>query len=806
MAIADSVARLGQFRLFAGLSAAELTQIGLLFEDRTAHTGDVLYRQGEMPDSLYLVERGQIVEVGRDAANQVILRRMAEGGDLVGRRPALGNVPHQTTASALQNSSLLAISTQNLWSLLSTLPSLHDRLQRTDVVGRLMAIPLFGGFDLTQLSQIADLVQVVEYPAGQSIYSQGDPAEYMYAIDTGQVVKAKDGAPSVARWVGYHAAGSFFGQEELRRGTPYQATAVAETDVVLFRINRDGLDWLQRLRPLFGQALDPPPAADWLAKTELFAKLNDQEREQLAGFAGLARYAPGAAIMHQGDRDKTIYVLYEGEAIIRALNEKGKERPHDYAYPGWLYGQRSLFLDEPHSQTIRAVTPNNWLYIHHDDLERYLDRYPSVRSKLQVQEVVQARQQLKRLKWMDQDELLLCRERRHWVVLLRRLIGPVALLLFGLLAGLLLEGTGALLALGIVTFVLGLVWLAWNVLDWSNDYFVVTSKRVAHRERVLFVRETREEAPLDKVQNINIDQRFWGNMLGYGAVVIDTAATVGGGRVTFDYLGDPGGIQKLLFDEMARVRAGERREARKAIRAKLAAGMGAVLQPRIPPIATAPFVAAATKPDEGKPRKQSSRSRRWWPLWMEHRLPDQIIWRKHWIRLLYRVWISSVAIIAFLVAVTLLLVGGLVEPSGLLLVGVAVVLLPLVGWFLWGFLNWGNDQYIVTDDRIIDIEKLPLGFRTQRSETTFDKIQNVSFTIPNPLATILNYGTVIIHTAGPEGRLTFEWVVGPRKVQAEIFRRLGTYNENKRRQEREQRWAEMPDWFVGFADLTRDRS
>jgi hypothetical protein len=111
------------------------------------------------------------------------------------------------------------------------------------------------------------------------------------------------------------------------------------------------------------------------------------------------------------------------------------------------------------------------------------------------------------------------------------------------------------------------------------------------------------------------------------------------------------------------------------------------------------------------------------------------------------------------------------------------VLLLLGFWLWWGYANWGNDQYIVTNDRIIDIEKLPLGFRSQRTETTFDKIQNVSYKIPNPLATILDYGTVIIHTAGPEGKLTFEWVLHPRQVQAEIFRRLGTYNENKRRED-----------------------
>ena len=86
MAIVDSVTRLGQFRLFAGLKEEDLIRAGNWVEEKIAGNGEVLFRQGTAPDFLYLVESGQIVEVGRDDANQVILRRTAEAGDLVGRR------------------------------------------------------------------------------------------------------------------------------------------------------------------------------------------------------------------------------------------------------------------------------------------------------------------------------------------------------------------------------------------------------------------------------------------------------------------------------------------------------------------------------------------------------------------------------------------------------------------------------------------------------------------------------------------------------------------------------------------------
>ncbi|MBN1135765.1 MAG: cyclic nucleotide-binding domain-containing protein, partial [Anaerolineae bacterium] len=700
MTITDSVARLGRFRLFAGLSEAELIQAGNWFEEKSAHPSEVLYHQGAMPDFLYLVESGQIVEVGRDAANQVILRRVAEPGDLVGRRSMLENVQHQATATVQQNAQLLAISSGNLRLLLNTLPALRDRLQRTDVVGRLMAMPLFGGFDQEQLTQIADLVRVVEYPAGQVISRQGDMASAMYAIDTGQVAETRDSLPAAGGWIRYRAAGHFFGQEELKRNTPYQTTTLASTDVVLFRINRDGLDWLLRLQPQFNQALNPPPVADWLAKTGLFAKLSELEREYLVGFVGLAHYAPGEAIFRQGEKDQTLYILYEGEALIRALNPEGKERPRGYAYPGAEFGERSAFLDESHSLTVESVTPSNWLYTHHDDLERYLTRYPESRDKLVFKPAIQARQQLKRFKWMDRDEQLQLRERRHWAALLRRLTAPGALVLLGLgLLALLTKSERALFrALDISAIILALLWFAWNFIDWLNDYFILTTKRVAHRERLLLIRETRDEAPLDKVQNVNIEQRFWGNMLGFGALVIDTAATYGGGRVRFDYLTNPEKVQRSIFEEMSRTRAGERHEVRRVIRDKLAAGVGSTLQPRIPPIATAPLATALTPHTRDGLRRRVAQLPRLQPVWTERKTDDQVIWRKHPIRLIIRVWIPALGIAVVLAAAAALLLSGAVPFSWPLLAALAPILSVLIFWFWWQFSNWGNDQYIVTND------------------------------------------------------------------------------------------------------------
>jgi hypothetical protein len=133
----------------------------------------------------------------------------------------------------------------------------------------------------------------------------------------------------------------------------------------------------------------------------------------------------------------------------------------------------------------------------------------------------------------------------------------------------------------------------------------------------------------------------------------------------------------------------------------------------------------------------------------------------------------------------------------------AVVLLLGFGWLWWAWENWGNDLYAVTNDRIIDIEALPLGFRSKATETTFDRIQNISYDIPHPIATILNFGTVVIYTAGAEGRLDFEYVRDPKGIQAEIFRRLTAYQMEQRRQQRQQHWEALPEWFATHEGMQR---
>jgi len=109
----------------------------------------------------------------------------------------------------------------------------------------------------------------------------------------------------------------------------------------------------------------------------------------------------------------------------------------------------------------------------------------------------------------------------------------------------------------------------------------------------------------------------------------------------------------------------------------------------------------------------------------------------------------------------------------------------LVAMFLWlgAFINWIDyyfDAWIVTDQRIIDIEQLGL-FRRNVSELDLRKIQDLTTEIHGILPTFLNYGYLYIQTAGQKERFIFKDIPDPmtvRELIVELHKRLLSHHRS----------------------------
>jgi uncharacterized membrane protein YdbT with pleckstrin-like domain len=351
----------------------------------------------------------------------------------------------------------------------------------------------------------------------------------------------------------------------------------------------------------------------------------------------------------------------------------------------------------------------------------------------------------------------------------------------------------------------------WNWVNWGNDYFAVTNRRLSHRERVAFIYESRKEARIDRVQNIVLQQDFLGSRLDYGTLTVSTAADVG--AMVFDQVGHPARFQEMIWQTISAAQATQRASQRQLIREELERHTGLVSPPPVgdPTEEDGEVDSAPLDLPEVAPNTVE-RLLRWLAghgLLLETRIEtaDSVTWRKHWIFL--AVGVAFPLAMSTLSGV-LMVLGFFGVPATWVQIApsypfvMLVLTVVLMGWVWWSLDDWNNDLYIVTNERIIDVEKRPLAFQVQRREASLGMIQNVELVIPNFLASSLNYGRVVVQTAGA-GEFTFDDVPNPHAVQNEIFQRMQTYQEAQRERDAARRRAELAEWFGVYEDLRQGR-
>lgn len=132
--------------------------------------------------------------------------------------------------------------------------------------------------------------------------------------------------------------------------------------------------------------------------------------------------------------------------------------------------------------------------------------------------------------------------RAHWLFLLRGLLGPILLLVLGIvliaIGGQLVLLEAGWVAGAIVALAIGfLAWAAWEVEDYRNDLYILSPTNVVDLEKKPFGPEDRRTASLGALNNISFETTFISNLLGYGNVVLETAGS--GGKFTFNNVPNP---------------------------------------------------------------------------------------------------------------------------------------------------------------------------------------------------------------------------------------------------------------------------
>jgi uncharacterized membrane protein YdbT with pleckstrin-like domain len=535
--------------------------------------------------------------------------------------------------------------------------------------------------------------------------------------------------------------------------------------------------------------------------------VDDKQIVELARRATISDALRGQIIIKQGQQAKYVYFIISGQ--LRAVDTSGDKPPRllNYHAAGTFVGEHGMLYNEPRAAEVDAVSDAklarwgredfNWLLGLNDRVRPYFD------------ELYRQREQRARAPFPGKqpDEVTVIRSHKHPLMLLSALTGPFVLLLIGLLLlipslffG--LVGLALFWPLAGLLVLIALVWGTFNVVNWRNDEYIVTSKRVIHIERYIIYGEERDEAPLIRIQDVTTQtNNLWERLLNYYDVTIQTA---GAGIITFTGIRDAEEVRKAIFAE--RKKAQERLEAgdKALIRQMLAKRVGEQM-----PDVTMPVDKLEPRSgyfEEGKARQLPPLLDYLWPRTTVIE-GDTITWRKHLFVLLMTVWPALLTFLVLLALMILVLIGAitfgpLATGAWLIELLLGIGLFLSLMWYIYLYDGWYRDIYIVTSSSIVDVESSSFRIHGEERRTgTFDVIQNITYRVPGFFHQLLNMGSVFIETAAVTGNFTFVNVFNPSRVQQEIYNRMVAFQEERRRQERVREDERMASWFAEYYHL-----
>jgi CRP-like cAMP-binding protein/membrane protein YdbS with pleckstrin-like domain len=814
-------------------------------------TGQFVFREGDPPRDFYIVGSGLLRQSLRQRDDG--LHRDLGPGDTFGQA-ALYLKEQQTAVLALRPSTVYRLRPLDLRTALERNEKLYEHVLREKLMARLRPFPLLRSLADSQLRWLAFVTDEIGVSQGADVPQAEKPG--LWLIERGQVAVTGPAAQGHRGW--RLTAGNFFlsaGPNRQRGAACVAQTATATVNSQLLYVPMAFFNAFAREFPdvdmLSQRPLDIPHV---LAGVGPLRPLTEEHRLHLAHFCGWRFVPAGQNITSQGQPGYSLVMLRDGAALITALDDRGRHRPRNQLVAPTWYGETSLQHGRAHDVTVRAVPsirgpglpPLNGadvLSLDRRDLQVAFRERPDLWTPSTT--LVRGFEKIKQAKlpfpWIQDGEVLHWRSRTHWLWLVIPELGVVGVFLLLLLLTLLAPDNLAngfqvvtLLVTGLVLVPLALI-IAYNYYD---DYYAITNRRVTRRDHQLIFYEARTESPIETIQDITSDAGFWGRVFDYGDVVIRSAARVG--AIRFDRVPAPDRVRERILQEKSEAAAAIRglqheRLRRNVIeglrltvsipeetpalgevaqrsgplswwdRLRLRLGLG-VRHPVVAPMAGRPTPAWLANFMKRFPERWRKivlgRERALTPL-----KENEFLWRKHWVQLLRQagppfgillLWIT----IGLLIANLRVNIAGLSGPA--LGLPWTFILCILLFWVWWEYEDYRNDIYIVTDDKIIDIEATPLWLAMRRREGGLDRVQNVLATQVGIWQNLLNYGNVDIKTAATGEGYSFLKVSNPRLVQSIVFQKLDAFRARQSERQIQDRQREIIDGLDVYNELKEE--
>lgn len=209
---------LGDTPLLAGLSPDALEALIERIELVSVPKGEVLFREGDLGDALYIISEG-LVAVQTEGPPRVEIGRLAEGA-FFGEVALVTDQPRSATVATLMPTELLRIDREILASLLADYPEVLKvvlRFVRDRLVERLvLTSPLFRPFDDAERRALAGRFKFLEIERGATIIPGGSKADGLYILLAGRLGTRRSTGPEL------YGPGDLIGEGSLLAGEKFE--------------------------------------------------------------------------------------------------------------------------------------------------------------------------------------------------------------------------------------------------------------------------------------------------------------------------------------------------------------------------------------------------------------------------------------------------------------------------------------------------------------------------------------------------------------------------------------------------------
>ena len=544
--------------------------------------------------------------------------------------------------------------------------------------------------------------------------------------------------------------------------------------------------------------IEIPARISFLKKIHLFHGLEEDELAAIAAELEETQYPKGAVIFEQDGKADSFYLIYGGSVrIIRKQNKKEFQLARlvreDY------FGEMALIAKRRRSATVTAETDTSLLVLSRTHFQRLFKQNPHLKLNLAV--AIRSRELAQRLrfKWLRPDEVVYFLARKHLVILLQNLVLPIVLLLVPLFlfyAWVAIAHSLVVLIAASVSLIAIVAWIVWLVIDWGNDYYIVTNQRVVWLEKVVGIYDSRQESALSTVLSVGVEANPLGRALDYGNVIVRTFV----GKIPFSHVSHPNQAAHMIEEYWMRTRSAAVAMEKEAMKDEIRKKLGIPIPPK-PKTDSAP-----SKPPPPK-RQSLLRLLGANTLKLRYETGDMVIYRKHWVVLVLEAWMPVLGILGtFVLFIQRLLQlvripneafisfnGGIQVDAwaGALL----ILMLVFALWLLYRVIDWSNDQFIVNAEQIIDVDREPFGTE-RRNAAQLENILGTEYQRIGILGNIFNFGTVYIMVGGT--KLAFEDVLDPAAVQSDINRRFAARRAKNEQQRIATERERMAEWLATY--------